>query len=78
MNRLRRTSQVHATWLACWTGGGHVRGVHAPEPPFGFTIYDLRFMIWVGRLRRDALIRVHRRSSAVPLLFVRVVRVFGG
>jgi hypothetical protein len=59
MNRLRRTSQVHAPWLGCGTGGGHVRSVHAPEPPFGFMIYDLRFIIWVARLRRDALIRVH-------------------
>jgi hypothetical protein len=33
MNRLRRTSQVHATWLGCWTGGGYVRSVYAPEPP---------------------------------------------
>jgi hypothetical protein len=41
MNRLRRTSAVDATWLGCWTGGGSVRSVHAPEPPFGFMIYDL-------------------------------------
>jgi hypothetical protein len=33
MNRLRRTSQVDAPLLACWTGGGCVRNVHAPEPP---------------------------------------------
>jgi hypothetical protein len=37
MNRLRRTSQVHATWLGCWTGGGHMRSVHAPEPPLLFS-----------------------------------------
>ncbi len=66
MDRLRRTSQVHATPLGSWTGGAHVRSVYAPEP------LDLRFMIWVGRLWRDALIRVHQRSSVVPLLFVRV------
>ncbi len=29
-----------------------------------FRIYDLRFMIWVGHLRRDALIRVYPHSSA--------------
>jgi len=34
MNRLRRTSQVDATWLGCWTGGGYVRSVYAPEPPW--------------------------------------------
>ena len=33
MNRLRRTSQVHATLLGCATGGGCVRIVYAPEPP---------------------------------------------
>ena len=33
MNRLRRTSQVHAALLGCWTGGGHVRSVYTPEPP---------------------------------------------
>jgi hypothetical protein len=33
MNRLRRTSQMHATLLGSWTGGGHVRTVYAPEPP---------------------------------------------
>ncbi len=33
MNRLRRTSQVHATWLECGSGGGNVRSVYAPEPP---------------------------------------------
>jgi hypothetical protein len=69
MNRLRRTSQVHATWLGCWTGGGYVRSVYAPEPPSGFTIYDVRFMIWIERLRRDVLVRVHRRSSAVEERF---------
>ncbi len=40
MNRLRRTSEVDATWLGCWTGGRYVRSVYAPEPP------DLRFMIY--------------------------------
>jgi hypothetical protein len=33
MNRLRRTSQVHATRLGCWTSGGYVRSVIAPDPP---------------------------------------------
>jgi hypothetical protein len=37
MNRLRRTSRVHATWLGCWTRGGHVRSVYAPEPPLLFS-----------------------------------------
>ena len=32
MNRLWRTSEVDATWLGDWTGGGYVRGVYAPEP----------------------------------------------
>ncbi len=32
LNRLRRTSQGNATWLGCWTGGGYVRSVYAPEP----------------------------------------------
>jgi len=31
MNHLRRTLPVDATWLGCWTGGGSVRNVHAPE-----------------------------------------------
>jgi len=33
MNRLRRTSEVDVTLLRCWTGGGYVRSVYAPEPP---------------------------------------------
>jgi len=33
LNRLRRTSQVHATLLGCWTGGRSVHSVYAPEPP---------------------------------------------
>jgi hypothetical protein len=33
MNRLRRTSEGNATWLGCWTGGGYVPSVYAPEPP---------------------------------------------
>jgi len=33
MNRLQRTSEVDATLLGCWTGGGYVRSVYAPEPP---------------------------------------------
>jgi hypothetical protein len=33
MNRLRRTSEGDATLLGCWTGGGSVRSVYAPEPP---------------------------------------------
>ena len=33
MTRLRRTPEVDATLLGCWTGGGHVRSVYAPEPP---------------------------------------------
>jgi hypothetical protein len=32
MNRLRRTSQMNATWLGCRTGGRYVRSVYAPEP----------------------------------------------
>jgi hypothetical protein len=35
-----------ASGLGCCTGGGYVRSVHAPEPPV-----DLRFMIWIERLR---------------------------
>ncbi len=41
MNRLRRTSQVHATLLGSRSDGEHVRSVYVPEPPFGFMIYDL-------------------------------------
>ena len=33
MNRLRRTSQVRP-FLGCWTDGGYVRSVYAPEPPW--------------------------------------------
>jgi hypothetical protein len=54
MNRLRRTSEAHATLPGRWTAGGSVRSVYAPEP------LDLRlprsarndmFMIWIERLR---------------------------
>jgi hypothetical protein len=34
MNRLRRTSQVDATLLGCWTGSGYVRSVYAPVGMF--------------------------------------------
>jgi hypothetical protein len=37
MTPLRRTSQVHATWLGCGTGGGYVRSVYTPEPPLLFS-----------------------------------------
>jgi hypothetical protein len=33
MNRLRRTLEVDATLSGCWTGGGYLRTVYAPEPP---------------------------------------------
>jgi len=33
MNRLRRTPEVDAPWLGCWTDGANVRSVVAPEPP---------------------------------------------
>jgi hypothetical protein len=33
LNRLRRTPEGNAMWLGCWTGGEHVRSIHAPEPP---------------------------------------------
>jgi hypothetical protein len=37
MNRLRRTPEVDATLLGCWTRGGYARRVYAPEPPLLFS-----------------------------------------
>ena len=48
MNRLQRTSQVHATWLGCWTAGGYVHNVYAPEPP-------LLFLLSLGLANGDSI-----------------------
>ena len=66
MNRLRRTSQVDAPWLGCWTGGGYVRSVHAPEPPLcvsfagvalkcegTIVVCEAREAVWECRVIRD-------------------------
>jgi hypothetical protein len=47
MTRLRRTPEGNATFLGCWTAGGYVRSVYAPEPPLCTCL-----RAWRGSVRR--------------------------
>jgi hypothetical protein len=76
MNRLRRTSAVDATSLGSWTGGAHVRSVHAREPlDLRFMIYDLRFESDAfGGMLLSAFISVHRWFHRSSFAFVQQLK----